>query len=49
MSKRSDVEKKKSTTMLSPFSDRTVNADDHLSTSEKEIYYWVVTYNPKKE
>lgn len=45
MVKRTAAEKKKSTTLLSPFNERAVNVTDRLSTEDKDMYYWVLTYN----
>lgn len=44
MSKRSDAEKRLATTMLSPFNERAVNVVAKLTTLEKDMYEWLISY-----
>lgn len=49
MVKRSDAEKKKSSTLLSPFNERAVSVTDKLSTEEKELYQWLLSSSDGSE
>lgn len=45
MTKRSQVEKKKSSSLLSPFYERAVNVKYKLSTEDKEMFQWLISYS----
>lgn len=49
MAKRTDNEKRKTSTLLSPFNTRVVSASDRLDVLEKEVFYWILTDADVKE
>lgn len=49
MAKRSVAEKKKAPTMLSPFNERAMSVTDKLTSEEKELFQWVVSYFERGE
>lgn len=49
MTKRSEAEKKKSSTMFSPFNERDMSVTDKLSNDENKMYQWLISYSDDNE
>lgn len=43
MVKRKNTEKRKASTLVSPFNSRAVTTNDRLELLEKDIFYWILT------